>query len=107
VQLAIEQKGLETDRIKLEQANIEHGIAKIGLETKQQNFLAASYSLVAARAKTATEADKAAGAVAEWKLNQQAINAKIQGLYYNVTEAVDKNDAKRATMQAQGVKFLS
>lgn len=107
VQIEIEKVGLKTDRIKLEQANIDHGIAKIGLETKKENFLAASYSLVSARAKTATEADKAAGSVAEWKLNQQSISAKVQSLYYSVTEATDKNESKRATVQAQGVKFLN
>jgi len=55
------------------------------------------------RARAAIASDHAQSAVAEWGMNQEAIQSKIQGLHLSVQEAEQKNLEKQDDLQLKGM----
>lgn len=103
VKLAISEAEHEKDRIVLQQKRVEVGIAKVNLESTQQDFLVAAHKLVEKRARTAIASDNARSAVAEWGINQDSIRERIQGLHLSVQEAQHKNQEKQDDLQLKGM----
>jgi hypothetical protein len=103
VKLAIAEAELTKDRIVLQQKHVEIGIARVNLQSTQQDFLTAAHRLVEKRARTAIAHDNAQAAVAEWGMGQDAIRHKIQGLHLSVQEAQHKNQEKRDDLQLKGM----
>lgn len=103
MKLAIAEAEHEKDKIVLTQKRVEIGIAKVNLEGAKCDFLAVAHKLVEKRARVAIASDHAQSAVAEWGMNQEAIQSKIQGLHLSVQEAEQKNLEKQDNLQLKGM----